>query len=278
MKILTSVNELRHELDGIDSAKIGFVPTMGALHCATGSLVERARRECDTVVVSVFVNPTQFNDPNDLRSYPRTPDADCRLLAEVGADYVFMPAAEEIYPEPDTRQFDFGLIDKVMEGGDPSRSFQRRGTGGEPAAGARASRPGLFRREGFPADRRGEGHGRATGSSGRDRRMSHRAGRRRLALSSRNALLDEAHRAAAPHIYATLRAAARRTHELAPAELEAWVCREIESNPLLKVIYFQAVDARTMQRVATWDECPRIQGCVAVQAGSVRLIDNIKLR
>ena len=99
-----------------------------------------------------------------------------------------------------------------------------------------------------------------------------------LALSSRNALLDEAHRAAAPHIYATLRAAARRTHELAPAELEAWVCREIESNPLLKVIYFQAVDARTMQRVATWDECPRIQGCVAVQAGSVRLIDNIKLR
>lgn len=116
MKILTSVNELRHELDGIDSAKIGFVPTMGALHCGHRSLVERARRECDTVVVSVFVNPTQFNDPNDLRSYPRTPDADCRLLAEVGADYVFMPAAEEIYPEPDTRQFDFGLIDKVMEG------------------------------------------------------------------------------------------------------------------------------------------------------------------
>ena len=278
MKILTSVNELRHELDGIDSAKIGFVPTMGALHCGHRSLVERARRECDTVVVSVFVNPTQFNDPNDLRSYPRTPDAYCRLLAEVGADYVFMPAAEEIYPEPDTRQFDFGLIDKVMEGATRPGHFNgvaqvvsrllelvrpARAYFGEKDFQQIAVVKAMVAQLALPVEivecpivRGDDG----------------------LALSSRNALLDEAHRAAAPHIYATLRAAARRTHELAPAELEAWVCREIERNPLLKVIYFQAVDARTMQRVAAWDECPRIQGCVAVQAGSVRLIDNIKLR
>ena len=116
MKVFESVKELRAELDKAEQSGIGFVPTMGALHAGHRSLVERARRENDTVVVSVFVNPTQFNDKNDLKHYPRTPEADARLLEEAGADFVLMPTVEEIYPQPDTRQFDFGLIDKVMEG------------------------------------------------------------------------------------------------------------------------------------------------------------------
>ena len=116
MKIFTSVKELRAELETAEQSGIGFVPTMGALHAGHRSLVERARRENATVVVSVFVNPTQFNDKNDLKHYPRTPEADARLLEEAGADFVLMPSVEEIYPQPDSRQFDFGLIDKVMEG------------------------------------------------------------------------------------------------------------------------------------------------------------------
>ena len=116
MKIFTSVKELRAELETAEQSGIGFVPTMGALHAGHRSLVERARRENATVVVSVFVNPTQFNDKNDLRHYPRTPEADARLLERAGADFVLMPSVEEIYPEPDGRQFDFGQIDKVMEG------------------------------------------------------------------------------------------------------------------------------------------------------------------
>ena len=116
MKVFTSVKELRAELDRTEQSGIGFVPTMGALHAGHRSLVERARRENATVVVSVFVNPTQFNDKNDLRHYPRTPEADARLLERAGADFVLMPSVEEIYPEPDGRQFDFGQIDKVMEG------------------------------------------------------------------------------------------------------------------------------------------------------------------
>ena len=116
MKVFTSVKELRAELDRTEQSGIGFVPTMGALHAGHRSLVERARRENATVVVSVFVNPTQFNDKNDLRHYPRTPEADRRLLEEAGADFVLMPSVEEIYPEEDTRIFDFGQIDKVMEG------------------------------------------------------------------------------------------------------------------------------------------------------------------
>ena len=116
MKVFTSVKELRAELDRTEQSGIGFVPTMGALHAGHRSLVERARRENKTVVVSVFVNPTQFNDKNDLKHYPRTPEADEALLRDAGADFVLMPSVEEIYPEPDTRQFDFGQIDKVMEG------------------------------------------------------------------------------------------------------------------------------------------------------------------
>ncbi len=278
MKILTSRYDLRHALDGIDSAAIGFVPTMGALHDGHRSLVERARRECGTVVVSVFVNPTQFNDPDDLKTYPRTPEADCRMLGDAGADYVFMPATEEVYPEPDTRQFDFGQIDKVMEG---------------------ATRPGHFNGVAQVVSRLLElvRPGRAYfGEKDFQQIAVIRAmvaqldlpveiiecpivrGDDGLALSSRNALLDKAHRAAAPHIFASLRAAAERSHDLTPEALEAWTIGEIEREPLLKVIYFQVVDARTMQRVASWDACPRIQGCVAVQAGGVRLIDNIKLR
>ena len=116
MKVFESVKELRAELDKAEQSGIGFVPTMGALHAGHRSLVERARRENNTVVVSVFVNPTQFNDKNDLKHYPRTPEADARLLEEAGADFVLMPSVEEIYPQPDSRQFDFGLIDKVITG------------------------------------------------------------------------------------------------------------------------------------------------------------------
>ena len=99
-----------------------------------------------------------------------------------------------------------------------------------------------------------------------------------LALSSRNTLLDTEHRAAAPHIYATLKAAVAKSQELTPAELKAWVTAEVERNPLLKVIYYQSVDALTMQEVAAWSDSPRIQGCIAVQAGNIRLIDNIRIR
>ena len=278
MKVFESVKELRAELDKAEQSGIGFVPTMGALHAGHRSLVERARRENGTVVVSVFVNPTQFNDKNDLKHYPRTPEADARLLEEAGADFVLMPTVEEIYPQPDTRQFDFGLIDKVMEGATRpghfngvaqvvSRLFDivrpARAYFGEKDFQQIAVIKSMVAQLALPIEIvecaivRGEDG---------------------LALSSRNTLLDEAHRAAAPHIYATLRASVAQSQEMAPARLKEWVTAEVERNPLLKVIYYQSVDARTMQEVAAWDDSPRIQGCIAVQAGDIRLIDNIRIR
>ena len=278
MKRVVSVNELRRALAGTDPAGIGFVPTMGALHAGHRSLVERARRECPTVVVSVFVNPTQFNDKNDLKTYPRTPEADERLLEAAGADIVFMPTVEEVYPEPDTRSFDFGEIDKVMEGATRPGHFNgvaqvvsrlfalvqpARAYFGEKDFQQIAVVRAMVGQLQLPVEivecaivRDSDG----------------------LALSSRNTLLDPEHRAAAPHIYATLRRAVEASQQMSPAELTAWVKAEVERNPLLKVIYFEPADARTMQTVKAWDDAERIQGCIAVQAGSVRLIDNIKLR
>lgn len=278
MKTFSKVSDLKKELATLDSAGIGFVPTMGALHAGHRSLVEKARRECKTVVVSVFVNPTQFNDKNDLRNYPRTPEADAAILEAAGADYVLMPSVEEIYPEPDTREFDFGQVDKVMEGATRpghfngvaqvvSRLFSivepRKAYFGEKDFQQIAVIKAMVEQLGLdveivecPIIRDVDG----------------------LALSSRNTLLTAEYRAVAPHIYEVISQCAAKSKELTPAELTKWVVEQVEADGLLKVIYFQAVDATSLQQVTSWDESPRIQGCIAVQAGEIRLIDNIKIK
>ena len=278
MKVVNRVAELEAALAGCPKEGIGFVPTMGALHAGHRSLVERARRENDMVVVSVFVNPTQFNDKNDLRNYPRTPEADCAVLEAAGADVVFMPSVEDIYPEPDTRIFDFGQVDKVREG---------------------ATRPGHFNGVAQVVSRLFE-HVKPYRAYFGEKDFQQIAvikamvrqlnidvnivecpivrGEDGLALSSRNELLSPEHRVAAPHIYATISQSSAKMSQMSPAELTAWVAETIDSNPLLKTIYFEAVDALTMQRVESWDDSERIQGCIAVQAGQIRLIDNIRIK
>ena len=277
MKVFTKNAELSREM-ARGAGRTGLVPTMGALHEGHLSLVEKCRAECDRAVVSVFVNPTQFNDPNDLKNYPRTEEADLALLEKTGVDYVLMPSVEDIYPQKDTRVFDLGTTDKTMEGAHRpghfngvaqvvSRLFDivrpERAYFGEKDFQQIAVIKAMTAQLKLPVEIvecpivRGEDG---------------------LALSSRNTLLDEAHRAAAPHIYATLRAAVEKSHEMTPAELKAWVTAEVERNPLLKVIYYQSVDALTMQEVAAWSDSEHIQGCIAVQAGEIRLIDNICIR
>ncbi len=278
MKSFSTVAQLQEALLPLRDKTIGFVPTMGALHQGHISLVERARKECDIVVVSVFVNPTQFNDKNDLKNYPRTPEADAALLEAAGVDFVLFPSVEEIYPEPDTRVFDFGQIDKVMEG---------------------ATRPGHFNGVAQVVSRLfaiveptkayfGEKDFQQIAVI---RAMVAQLGLTLeiidcpiirdvygLARSSRNTLLTPEHRIAAPHIYKVLTQAVDKMAEMTPEQLTEWVVSQVESNPLLKVIYFQAVDALSLQQVANWEESERIQGCIAVQAGEIRLIDNIQLK
>lgn len=279
MKIVNTVQDLRQELSEVDGSQVGFVPTMGALHSGHISLVERARRECAVVVVSVFVNPTQFNDPNDLKNYPRTPEADAEMLRAAGVDVVFMPSVEEMYPTPDTRVFDFGNIDKVMEG---------------------ATRPGHFNGVAQVVSRLFD-MVRPTKAYFGEKDFQQIAviramvaqlaldveivpcpivrGEDGLALSSRNTLLTPEYRAAAPDICAALRAGAAAVGEKSPAEVEALVTESIERGGLLRVIYVQVVDGASLERVSTWSvaEGGCIQCCVAVQAGDVRLIDNMRM-
>lgn len=278
MKTFYKVSELKQELSALERADIGFVPTMGALHAGHRSLVEKARKECKCVVVSVFVNPTQFNDKNDLRNYPRTPEADAAVLEAAGADYVLMPSVEEIYPEPDTRQFDFGQIDKVMEGATRPGHFNgvaqvvsRLFNIVEPAKA-------YFGEKDFQQIAVIKAMVKQLGMDVEIVECPIVRGEDGLALSSRNTLLDEAHRAAAPHIYEVISQCAEMSKQLSPTELTAWVTAEVEKNPCLKVIYFQAVDALSMQQVASWEESDRIQGCIAVQAGEIRLIDNVRIK
>ena len=278
MKAFATVKELREALRAVRNGKVGFVPTMGALHEGHISLVERARKECDTVVVSVFVNPTQFNDKTDLKNYPRTPEADAAMLEAAGVDYVLFPTVEEIYPEPDTRVFEFGLVDKVMEGATRPRHFN----------GAAQVVSRLFSIVEPDKAYFGEKDFQQIAVI---RAMVAQLGLKveivdcpiirdtdGLARSSRNTLLDKALCAAAPHIYEVLSAAASNTGEMTPAELSAWVVEQVNAEPLLETIYFQAVDALTMQQVHSWDESPRMQGCIAVQAGAIRWRDSIKLK
>ena len=278
MKLITKVADLQNSIKELRTkGSVGFVPTMGALHDGHLSLVKKSCAECAVTVVSIFVNPTQFNDKNDLKNYPRTLEQDMKLLESTTVDIVFAPTVDEVYPEPDTRIFDFGQVDKVMEGA--SRPGHFNGVGqvvsrlfamvepdkaffGEKDFQQIAVVKEMVRQLGFgveiiacPIIRESDG----------------------LAMSSRNTLLTKEHRAAAPHIHEVMEQAQKKVGEMTPDQLEKWVAEEVDKNPLLKTIYFQAVDALTMQKVNSWENEHGVQGCIAVQAGEIRLIDNIRL-
>ena len=278
MEIIKSVKKLR-EITAQARDKglsIGLVPTMGALHDGHISLVDRARSENDIVVVSVFVNPTQFNNPDDLRTYPRAEEADCRRLADARVDYAFIPTVEEIYPEPDTRVFDLGPVAQVMEGAMRpghfngvaqivSRLFDivrpHRAYFGEKDFQQIAVIRRMVATEGFdiqiidcPIKREPDG----------------------LALSSRNVRLTPAHRAEAPKIHAILAASVADRATKTVAQVTADVIAAIDASPLMETEYYQIVDPVTLQPVTSWADTPHPVGCVTVWCGDVRLIDNIK--
>lgn len=280
MKLIQTIQELRTELDALrkEGKTIGLVPTMGALHAGHASLVKRAVAENDVVVVSDFVNPTQFNDKNDLLKYPRTLDADCKLLEECGASFVFAPSVEEIYPEPDTRQFSYAPLDTVMEGRfrpghfngvcqivsklflivEPTRAYFGEKDFQQLAIIREMVRKYPFNLEivGCPIVREADG----------------------LALSSRNARLSDEQRIQALQISKTLFASVEyaQTHTL--AETKAFVESAISTAEGLRLEYFEIVDGNSLQTVCDWKDSSYIVGCITVFCGEVRLIDNIKYK
>ena len=266
---------------------IGLVPTMGALHDGHLSLVAKAREQNDLVVVSVFVNPIQFNNQEDLAKYPRTVDADLEKLSAAGADIAFVPSVEEMYPEPVNTVYHFGPLEEVMEG--PRRPGHFSGVAvvvrrlfdlaqpnrayfGEKDFQQIAIIRNLLEQIKYPIElvpcpivRADDG----------------------LALSSRNMRLSPEARAVAPNIYATLCQAVEMSEFEDVESVQLWVMDTLSSfhevNPLKEGIrfepeYFEIVNDITLQPNEDWDDAQGVVGCIAVWLDGVRLIDVIRFR
>ena len=258
---------------------VGLVPTMGALHDGHLSLVERAVGENDITVVSLFVNPTQFNNPTDLATYPRDEESDLRLLSGAGATVAFAPGVEDIYPggveNRARKDFDLGTVAEVMEGKFRPGHFQ--GVAEVVSRLLRLVRPdrAYFGEKDFQqiAVIR-----RMTETEGIDVDIVACPIRRAddgLALSSRNALLTPAQRAIAPAIPRALAGSVDYARSHSVRATHDTVVEQIEGVPGLRVEYFEIVDGRTLLPVEEWEESPWIVGCITVYCGDIRLIDNI---
>ena len=282
MKVFNKIAALQNALfdDRKAGKSVGLVPTMGALHEGHASLVRRSVEENDVTVVSVFLNPTQFNDKGDLERYPRTLDADCQLLESIGADYVLAPSVEEMYPVPDTRQFEFPPVSTVMEGARRPGHFNGvcqvvsrlfyivrpdRAYFGEKDWQQIAVVKQLVKYIGMNVQivecdivRDDDG----------------------LAKSSRNTLLAPDERAIAPAIYKALKKSVADAKKLTVAETHDSVVNEINAIDGLEVEYFEIVNGDTLLPVANWDDAPHVVGCITVYCGKtpIRLIDHIKYK
>lgn len=282
MKIIDTVAALQLAVTEAkqQGLSVGLVPTMGALHEGHASLIRQCVAENQLTVVSVFVNPTQFNDPKDLQHYPRTFEADAQLIASLGGDIVFAPSVEEIYPQEDKRVFSYPPIDTVMEGARRPGHFNGvcqivsklfdmvspdKAYFGEKDFQQIAVVRAMMRDLGYkfqlvpcPIVRETSG----------------------LALSSRNALMSEDERVLATNIYRTLRESVVFSQAHTVEETQQFVVNQLNALEGLEVEYYEIVNGETLQTVTSWEDAAQIQGCITVFCGArpVRLIDNIFYR
>lgn len=277
MRIITKKETLQKAIISAreQHKRIGLVPTMGALHDGHLSLIRAAMRNSDFIVVSIFVNPTQFNNPKDLERYPRDLDADLELLNGYPVDLIFAPSVKEMYPEQDRRIFDLSPLDSAMEGRFRPGHFNGVAQIVSKLFDAVKPDSAYFGQKDFqqltiikklvsmlnlnieiiscPTCREDDG----------------------LAMSSRNRLLSRPERAAAPLIYQTLLKATQMKERHSPAEIKEFVLSEINNHPLMQVEYFEIVDDQNLMPVNNWQAPNNKVGCIAVQLSEVRLIDNI---
>ncbi len=276
MLLVDSVTGLQEKLESVGSSHIiGFVPTMGALHRGHLSLVEQAVNETDTVIVSIFVNPTQFNDPKDLERYPRNLDADLKLLEKTGCHIVFAPDVKEIYPEPDKRKFNFGKLETVMEG--EFRPGHFNGVAQVVSKLFEIVKPnkayfGLKDFQQLAIIKNMVAQLNLPVEIVPCQIVREESG---LAMSSRNELLSADERKNAAVISETLFKAKELALEKSVNELKNWIVETINKNKYLSVEYVDIVDEIQLQHVKNWEEKVVKVCCVAVFCGKVRLIDNI---
>ena len=279
MIVCTSIKEIQQILSGYrDSGKlIGFVPTMGALHSGHISLLETANKECDCSVVSIFVNPTQFNDKEDFKLYPRNVNKDLELLSKHSCKVVFLPAVEEIYPEPDERYFDFGLLEKVMEGSfrpghfqgvakvvsrlfdivKPDNAYFGQKDFQQLAIIKKMVRLLSYKINiiGCPIVRESNG----------------------LAMSSRNQRLSENEFEKAAIIFSVLSQVPSLLKSKPLFEIKQWLFKTIDNEDGFNTEYVEFVDSDNLNIINNEISVSSITCCIAVFCGKVRLIDNIQI-
>jgi pantoate--beta-alanine ligase len=282
MLIFKRITDLQKHLNALRSIgkQIGFAPTMGALHRGHISLVERAKAECDVAVVSIFVNPTQFNEPKDLAKYPRTPERDIEMLAEGNCDILFYPSVEEIYPNGTTPsvKFNFGKLDKVLEGEfrpghfdgmaqvvnrlleiiAPNRLFMGQKDYQQAAIVSKLLELTDSKTQLVVCDILREEDG--------------------LAMSSRNVRLSAEARTKSPLIHQVLKEALDTVEDYTPIELQRIALTKLKLEPNFKVEYFEIVDGRTLKPIRLFEDTDFAVAVVAVWVDDVRLIDNIILK
>ena len=278
MQILTTAAELQAHTEKARRAgqRVGLVPTMGALHAGHLQLVQAARAECDEVIVSIFVNPTQFNNAEDFRLYPRLPEADAALLDPAGCTVLFEPSVAEMYPQPTVLRFDFGDLERVMEGAHRPGHFN--GVASVVSKLFHMARPhrAYFGQKDWqqvavvrqlvadlsfdleivarPTIREADG----------------------LAMSSRNRRLDAEARAIAPLLHQVLTAAAAQVRQgVPPAQVQANANATLAAEPLITPEYIEVADAQTLQPLAAYVPGRAVVLCLAAHLGGVRLIDNV---
>ena len=277
MELVKTVEDLQSFLTTCrtEGQKIGFVPTMGALHEGHLSLIRASKQKTDATVCSIFVNPTQFNDREDYEKYPQTLEQDLALLESENCDFVFVPSYNEVYGTEMSDKFSFGNLETVMEGAFRPGHF----------AGVAQIVSRLFRMvqpdiaffgqkdfqqyviikdlvrqmqlpiqiEACPIVREKSG----------------------LAMSSRNQRLSEKEKQEAANIYKTLKEAQLLQKEKTPEELKLWVEDRIKEIDGLKLEYFDIVNDENLQSISSWQDKGKKVACIAVFCGNVRLIDNI---
>ncbi|WP_440120185.1 pantoate--beta-alanine ligase [Tenacibaculum sp. Ill] len=281
MKIFTSKSEIKEFLSALkmDKKSIGFVPTMGALHQGHLSLIKRAKKKKDIAVVSIFVNPTQFDNKEDLDKYPKTYESDVALLESVDCDVLFFPSVEEIYAENVTsEEFDFDGLEHQMEGRFRDGHFDGVGTIVKTLFEIVEPDTAYFGKKDFQQlqiiKKLVEKYNLPVKIKGRPIFREDDG----LAMSSRNTRLTKEHRESAPFIYKTLKKAKKKFGAKSPEDLTKWVEKQFKKHLLLELEYFTIADEETLQTAKEIKENKQYRAFIAVFAGDIRLIDNIRLK
>ncbi|MGJ8743368.1 pantoate--beta-alanine ligase [Polaribacter sp.] len=281
MKIFTTIPDLKSYVSTqkAENKTIGFVPTMGALHQGHLSLIKKAKQKNDIVIVSIFVNPTQFDNTEDLKKYPKTLENDTKLLESVSCNVLFSPSVKEMYSNNiSSEKFDFDGLEHQMEGKFRDGHFNGVGTIVKTLFEIVTPNKAYFGQKDFQqlqiVKKMVEKHHLNVKIKGCDIFREDDG----LAMSSRNTRLSKEHRNAAPFIYKTLKKVRKKFGTENATKVTEWVEKQFKKHPLLDLEYFTIADEKSLETIKNKESSKKYRAFIAVFAGNIRLIDNIQLK